>query len=58
MFPAQAEEITRTRVQDFPRGRVIFKNGLTSEKILLQTPYLSPCIQNVMIKHFQSWLNK
>lgn len=54
----EIEEITRTRVPDFPKGRVIFKNGLTSEKILLQTPYLSPYIQNIMIKHFQSWLNR
>ncbi len=54
----EIEEITRTRVQDFPKGRMIYKDGLTSEKILLQTPYLSQDIQQVMIKHFQSWLNK
>ncbi len=54
----EIEEITRTRVQDFPKGRLIYKDGLTSEKILLQTPYLSQDIQQIMIKHFQSWLNK
>ncbi len=54
----EIEEITRTRVQDFCKGRVIFKDGLTSEKILLQTPYLSQDIQNSMIKYFQSWINK
>lgn len=54
----EIEEITRTRVQDFPKGRVIFKDGLTSEKILLQTPFLSQDIQNSMIKYFQSWINK
>ncbi|MFA7082987.1 MAG: FtsK/SpoIIIE domain-containing protein [Arcobacteraceae bacterium] len=54
----EIEEITRTRVQDFPKGRVIYKNGLTSEKILLQTPYLSKEIQSSIIKYFQSWINK
>ena len=54
----EIEEITRTRPQDFPKGRMIYKDGLSSEKILLQTPYLSPYIQGYMIKHFQSWLNK
>ena len=54
----EIEEITRTRVQDFPKGRVIFKDGLSSEKILLQTPFLSQDIQSSMIKYFRSWLNK
>ncbi|RXI42639.1 hypothetical protein CRU99_08950 [Malaciobacter mytili] len=54
----EIEEITRTRVQDFPKGRMIFKHGLTSEKILLQTPYLSQELQYDMIKYFRSWINK
>lgn len=54
----EIEEITRTRVQDFPKGRIIYKDGLTSEKILLQTPYLSQDIQNSIIKYFRSWINK
>lgn len=54
----EIEEITRTRVQDFPQGRMIFKHGLTSEKILLQTPYLSQELQYDMIKYFRSWINK
>lgn len=54
----EIEEITRTRVQDFPKGRVIFKNGLSSEKILLQTPFLSQDTQESMIKYFRSWINK
>ena len=54
----EIEEITRTRVQDFPKGRIIYKDGLTSEKILLQTPYLSQDIQSSMIKYFRSWINK
>jgi S-DNA-T family DNA segregation ATPase FtsK/SpoIIIE len=54
----EIEEITRTRVQDFPKGRLIFKDGLTSEKILIQTPYLSKEIQEIMIKYFQSRFNK
>ena len=52
------EEITRTRVQDFPKGRLIYKDGLSSEKVLLQTPYLAQNVQNSMIKYFQNWINK
>ncbi|RXJ68670.1 hypothetical protein CRV08_07565 [Halarcobacter ebronensis] len=54
----EIEEITRTRVQNFPKDRMIFKHGLTSEKILLQTPYLSQELQYDMIKYFRSWINK
>lgn len=54
----EIEEITRTRVQDFCKGRLIYKDGLTSEKILLQTPFLSQDIQQSMIKYFRSWINK
>jgi S-DNA-T family DNA segregation ATPase FtsK/SpoIIIE len=54
----EIEEITRTRVQDFTKGRIIFKDGLSSEKILLQTPFLSQDIQSSMIKYFRSWINK
>jgi S-DNA-T family DNA segregation ATPase FtsK/SpoIIIE len=54
----EVKEITRIRVQDFPKGRVIFKDGLSSQKVLLQTPYLAQNIQNSMIKYFQSWINK
>lgn len=54
----EIEEITRTRVQDFPKGRMIYKDGLTSEKILIQTPYLSQDIQQMMINYFQSRFNK
>lgn len=54
----EIEEITRTRVQDFPKGRVIYKDGLTSKKVLLQTPYLSQELQYEMIKYFRSWINQ
>lgn len=54
----EIEEITRTRVQDFTKGRIIFKDGLSSEKILLQTPFLSQDIQQSMIKYFRNWINK
>lgn len=54
----EIEEITRVKPQDFPKGRVIFKDGLSSEKVLLQTPYLSQDVQNSMIKYFKSWINK
>lgn len=54
----EIEEITRTRVQDFPKGRIIYKDGLSSEKILLQTPFLSQDIQSSMIRYFRSCINK
>lgn len=54
----EIEEITRTRVQDFSKGRMIYKDGLTSEKVLLQTPYLSESVQNSMIEYFREFLNK
>ncbi len=54
----EIEEITRVKPQDFPKGRVIFKDGLSSEKVLLQTPYLAQNVQNSMIKYFQNWINK
>lgn len=34
------QKITSLDVADFPRGRYIFKNGITSEKILLQAPVI------------------
>ncbi len=54
----EIEEITRVKPQDFPKGRIIYKDGLSSEKVLLQTPYLSQDVQNSMIKYFQNWINK
>lgn len=54
----EIEEITRNRVQDFPKGRMIFKDGLTSDKILMQTPFLSQEVQYSMIKYFREYINK
>lgn len=34
----EIEKITRLDPSDFPRGRAIIKNGITSEKILIQVP--------------------
>lgn len=34
------EKITRTDPADFPKGRAIFKDGISSEKILLQVPFV------------------
>jgi S-DNA-T family DNA segregation ATPase FtsK/SpoIIIE len=36
----QVEEITRDRVADFNKGRAIIKDGITSQKTLVQVPYL------------------
>jgi len=35
------ERITTTEVQDFTKGRAIYKDGLTSEKTLVQFPFIS-----------------
>jgi len=35
------ERITQMEVQDFPKGRAIYKNGLTSDKTLVQFPFIS-----------------
>lgn len=37
---------------------MIYKDGLTSEKVLLQTPYLSESVQNSMIEYFREFINK
>lgn len=52
----EIEEITRSRVQDFKKGRLIYKDGLTSQKILLQSPFLSKEIQKSMIDYFRQWI--
>ena len=49
----EIQEITRSRVQDFKKGRLIFKDGLTSQKILLQSPFLSKETQKSMIDYFR-----
>jgi len=55
----EVEEITRNRVQDFPKGRLIYSDGLDkAKKVLLQSPYLSQEVQSSMIKHFREWINK
>ena len=52
----EIDEITRSRVQDFKKGRLIYKDGLTSQKILLQSPFLSKEIQQSMINYFKQWI--
>ena len=46
------ERITTTEVQDFPKGRAIYKNGLTSKKTLLQFPYISDKFIDTAIKFY------
>ena len=43
------ERITATEIQDFNKGRAIYKDGLTSEKHLIQFPYLSDKFLNAML---------
>lgn len=45
--------ITKTSVADFNKGRAIVKDGLTSDKNLIQVPYIRENIQNMMIKFFK-----
>lgn len=53
----EVEEITKTKVANFNKGRAILKDGITSKKHLFQVPYLSDNIQNSMIKYFKSYLS-
>ncbi len=46
------ERITTTEVQDFPKGRAIYKNGITSKKTLLQFPYISDKFIDTAIKFY------
>lgn len=47
------DRITSTEIQDFNKGRAIYKNGLTSEKNLVQFPFISDSFLNMTIKIFQ-----
>lgn len=53
----EIEEITKTKVANFNKGRAILKDGITSDKYLIQVPYLSDKLQNSMIKYFKSYLS-
>lgn len=48
------ELITKTKVADFNKGRAIVKDGITSEKHLIQVPYLKDITQNTMIRFFKA----
>ena len=45
--------ITKVKVADFNKGRAIVKDGLTSDKNLIQVPYVRESIQNMMIEFFK-----
>lgn len=46
------DRITSTEIQDFNKGRAIYKNGLTSEKNLVQFPFISDSFLNMTIRNF------
>jgi S-DNA-T family DNA segregation ATPase FtsK/SpoIIIE len=46
------ERITTTEVQDFNKGRAIYKDGLTSQKSLIQFPYISDNFISTAIKYY------
>lgn len=43
------KNITHTEIQDFPKGRGIIKDGLTSEKILIHFPFITDNLINQSI---------
>lgn len=47
------EQITRLKVSDFPKGRAIIKDGITSERTLIQVPYVPKEQQASLIQYFQ-----
>lgn len=53
----EVAEITKTKVADFNRGRAIIKDGITSQKYLIQVPYISEKLQNELIEYFKSYLS-
>jgi len=46
------ERITTTEVQDFIKGRAIYKDGLTSQKSLIQFPFISDTFIATAIKYY------
>jgi S-DNA-T family DNA segregation ATPase FtsK/SpoIIIE len=46
------ERITTAEIQDFNKGRAIYKEGLTSEKVLMQFPYISDSFISTFIKFY------
>ena len=44
------ERITSTEIQDFSKGRAIYKNGLTSTKDLIQFPFITDSNIDIAIK--------
>lgn len=44
------ERISTKEIQDFTKGRAIIKNGLTSDKNLLQTPFITDNLLNTILK--------
>jgi S-DNA-T family DNA segregation ATPase FtsK/SpoIIIE len=48
------ERVTAMEVQDFPKGRAIYKNGLTSDKHLMQFPFVPDKLINSLISSFSS----
>lgn len=46
------DRITSTEIQDFNKGRAIYKNGLTSEKNLVQFPFISDNFLDMTIRNF------
>jgi len=46
------ERVTAMEIQDFPKGRAIYKNGLTSDKYLIQLPFVTDILINALITHY------
>jgi DNA segregation ATPase FtsK/SpoIIIE, S-DNA-T family len=50
------ERISTKEIQDFTKGRVIIKNGFTSDKNLLQIPFVSDNFLNTILKIYSKKL--
>ena len=51
------ERITGTEIQDFNKGRAIIKNGLTSDKHLIQFPFISDKFLSSIISYYSNKSN-
>lgn len=52
------EDITRVKVTEFNRGRMILKDGITSQKSLIQVPYIDKETERSMDRYFSSFYKK
>lgn len=52
------EDITRLKVSEFNRGRMILKDGITSKKSLVQVPFIDKEMEKSMDRYFSSFYKR